>query len=442
MKKTMIVLSAIFALMSCNKVAPETETSSTIDASKLVFDFTIHNANDTKAVKSDWEDGDKVFIFFNGLTTAHVTTVYDGTSWTPTLNGTGSLPTSGKLTAVYLPYGNSLTASYASNWTFSETQYTYYMVAENVDYTVSSATDPATLSAEISMNTPDGFAHFYIADAAAGCTLMTDAVIPTGIASISSAGAVTETSDKAAGDAMTGYAYSSGYSFSGKLGTPIATYNGNGTAESNKNGFAYYFTYSDGTDNYAFFKHQTTAISGHPAINLPTLDSEKWFQTGSGHGVAINGKIWATVNVGATNPWDSGNYIISIESGIPSGWRVPSETDFYTLINNITKYWTSVKGMNGYIVVDTDAENGNFIFMPAAGYLDLDLDFDGNEVLIHGDVGSRGFYWSSSVYIHDENPRDVYGSYSSLDFGSSYYYFNDDSGDWPGMCVRLVKDEN
>ena len=32
MKKTMIVLSAVLALMSCNKVAPETETSGTIDA--------------------------------------------------------------------------------------------------------------------------------------------------------------------------------------------------------------------------------------------------------------------------------------------------------------------------------------------------------------------------------------------------------------------------
>ena len=57
MKKTMIVLSAIFALMSCNKVAPETETSGAIDASKLIFDITINNANDTKAVKDGWKTG-------------------------------------------------------------------------------------------------------------------------------------------------------------------------------------------------------------------------------------------------------------------------------------------------------------------------------------------------------------------------------------------------
>lgn len=70
--------------------------------------------------------------------------------------------------------------------------------------------------------------HFYIPDAIAGSTLMLDAVIPTGIASISSSGIVTETTDKSAGEAMTGYEYKGGYSFSGKLGTPITTRDGSG----------------------------------------------------------------------------------------------------------------------------------------------------------------------------------------------------------------------
>lgn len=45
--------------------------------------------------------------------------------------------------------------------------------------------------------------------------------------------------------------------------------------------------------------------------------------------------------------------------------------------------------MNGYIVIDTDAEKGNFIFLPAAG-----TGLGGN---ISG-VGSVGIYWSSTEY--------------------------------------------
>ena len=415
MKKTMIVLSAVLALMSCNKVAPETETCGTIDASKVVFNFTIKNADATKAVKSDWENGDKVFIFFNGLTTAHVTTVYNGTSWTPTLNGTGSLPATGKLTAVYLPYGNSLTASYASNWTFSETQYTYYMLAENVVYTVSSATDPATLSAEISMNNPDDFVHIYIADDSAtdgAYTLATDAVIPTGIASISSAGAVTETADKNAGDAMTGYAYEGGYSFSGKLVDSYEDDYGNDLSG------AYYFiktNVSDGSREDYFT--QAGTLAGHSAISLPANGNAKWIAVGADKWVDLGHSTikFATCNYGCTVPEAVGTTYTFDDANDLMSVTLPSEEQLEWLVddNNCTWTWMKVKGQTGMVVKSKTASG--FLFLPAS-------------------YGDNGNYWSSTPDVSplawrlgfDGNGHRDVGDYDRL----SYY------------CVRPVQNKN
>lgn len=85
MKKVMILLSAVLALVACNKETPSVQNDGTIDASKVVFDLTINYADDTKAVKSGWASGDKVYLFFEGVTTGYVVTEYNGSVWTPTL---------------------------------------------------------------------------------------------------------------------------------------------------------------------------------------------------------------------------------------------------------------------------------------------------------------------------------------------------------------------
>ena len=67
---------------------------------------------------------------------------------------------------------------------------------------------------------PDEYVQFFVEDGSAvdeAYTLGTDAVIPVGVASIAADGTITETSDKVAGNDMTGYAYQGGYLFSGKL---------------------------------------------------------------------------------------------------------------------------------------------------------------------------------------------------------------------------------
>ncbi len=67
-------------------------------------------------------------------------------------------------------------------------------------------------------------------------------------------------------------------------------------------------------------------------------------------------------------------------------WRMPTKEEYDELRNNCTWTWTTQSDINGYKVV---GPNGNYIFLPAAGYQ------DGTSL---NDVGSFGFYWSSSLF--------------------------------------------
>ena len=151
---------------------------------------------------------------------------------------------------------------------------------------------------------------------------------------------------------------------------------------------------------------------------------------------------WATCNVGATYPWDYGDYFAWGEISSKTdynwstyrycygssntmtkycsnsrygnngytdtkttldrwddvaheawggNWRMPTQSEIDELLNdeNCTWTWTTQNGVNGYKVTSKKAGyEGASIFLPAAGYLtDTSL----------GNAGSYGYYWSSSV---------------------------------------------
>ena len=169
-----------------------------------------------------------------------------------------------------------------------------------------------------------------------------------------------------------------------------------------------------------------------------------------------SGAKWATCNVGATSPESYGNYYAwgetapksnytwetykycngsydtmtkyCTESGYGYGyngftdgkttlelnddaaranwggkWRMPTEAEQNELRNNCAWTWTTQNGVMGYKV--TSKTNGNSIFLPAAG---ARLGTSVN------DVGSYGFYWSSS--LDESDPNDA----RCLDFDSDY----------------------
>ena len=84
-------------------------------------------------------------------------------------------------------------------------------------------------------------------------------------------------------------------------------------------------------------------------------------------------------------------------------WRMPTIAEFGELLYNTTKEWIQVNGVNGYKF--TSVNNGNSIFIPAAGIYS-DSSFN--------DRGFSGNIWSSS--LDDSSNVDAW----FLDFQSDY----------------------
>ena len=73
-------------------------------------------------------------------------------------------------------------------------------------------------------------------------------------------------------------------------------------------------------------------------------------------------------------------------------WRMPTDAEWFELRNadNCSWTWTSIDGVNGYKVQSKKSGyTDNWIFLPVAGYRYGDY-FD--------NVGSDGYYWSSSLF--------------------------------------------
>jgi uncharacterized protein (TIGR02145 family) len=103
-----------------------------------------------------------------------------------------------------------------------------------------------------------------------------------------------------------------------------------------------------------------------------------------------------------------------------NGWRMPTKEEFEELYNNTTVTWTQQNGVNGRLFT---ADNGNSLFLPAAGYR-------GSSSLYY--AGSLGYYWSSSLYT-DDPIFAWYFLFTSVGYG---VYYNDRNY---GHSVRAVR---
>lgn len=162
---------------------------------------------------------------------------------------------------------------------------------------------------------------------------------------------------------------------------------------------------------------------------------------------------WASCNVGATSPADSGTFyawgdVTPSESygwrdaasydksyattlgvdmdaatvALGDGWRMPTREEFEELITMCTWRQTTRDGMYGYEVV---ASNGNSIFLPAAGYR-----YD--TTLYHN--GLEGLYWSASSSVDGDNRRA-----SALHF-NTHERFIEDFYRYYGASIRAVRE--
>lgn len=157
-----------------------------------------------------------------------------------------------------------------------------------------------------------------------------------------------------------------------------------------------------------------------------------------------SGTLWATCNVGASRPEDYGNYFAWGETspkdtyewstykwsdGDFAGydfnkyntdddkavldlsddaayinwgpkWRMPSVNQWIELQDECDWQWTTINGIDGYLVKSN--YNKNSLFLPAAG-----IHRDGSLV---EDAGSRGYYWSRELQ-NDRYPAFAYHLY-------------------------------
>ena len=126
-----------------------------------------------------------------------------------------------------------------------------------------------------------------------------------------------------------------------------------------------------------------------------------WSKYTSGNATLESSDDAATVNLGGS-------------------WRMPTHAEWQELSKKCTWTWTSLNGINGYKV---SASNGNWIFLPAAGYrIGANLVY----------VGSEGYYWSSQVY--SSNVYDAWKMY----FVSRYRVPDDYNNRNFGYSVRPV----
>lgn len=101
-------------------------------------------------------------------------------------------------------------------------------------------------------------------------------------------------------------------------------------------------------------------------------------------------------------------------------WRLPTSEEFQELLDNCTREWTTLNGVNGRMF--TSKTNGKSIFLPAAG------DRWGTK---EGSQGVYGYYWSGSLSTYSS------GNAYRLNFNSGTEYTGDNFR-YRGFTIRPV----
>ncbi len=164
---------------------------------------------------------------------------------------------------------------------------------------------------------------------------------------------------------------------------------------------------------------------------------------------------WATCNVGASSPEDTGYYFawgetepkseyteansktygdasIGNIAGNPQydaaranwggSWRLPTKAEMQELLDSCTQKWTTQNGVEGRLF--TSKKNGKSIFLPAAGSrYGSSLSF----------AGESGYFWSASPY----ESYSYYAYYLYFGSGNAYWLW---SNRHDGHSVRPVSE--
>lgn len=468
MKKIIILcIAALFAVVSCNKEKVEPNQELT----QITFNLNASHpdeADATKAVKTGWEEGDVIFVFFSGTAAPkYLEMKREGGAWVfESKNGLALRNgTKGTMRAIYLPFGSDVTVGKDGyNYTFSRTDYTYYLTA-TLPYTV----EGGVVSGTFNMSWPIGFVQFsmpitdgintFFREGAGQYTLSESHITPTGIASISSDCSTINHSTRTPAEGMVGYYYGTGSDkcilFSGVLaagarGTEIpyafTFVNNNCTGD----------TYDDATYYLSGTKTWYTGDDLKRAIKFPYISSSSWTVLEPDF-VTVGGSMWAKWNVGATAVEGYGDYFswgaiypqykyeledytvglirADLDSAhdvacqkLGSSWRMPTRSEIIALESRVTSgTWTTVNGVNGWLIpADPGHESEGSLFLPATGYWD-------NELITPNEFG--GFWSRTFNHASTQARADVV---CAFDFDASSAYFTDEDEASYGASIRPV----
>ena len=159
MKKFIYAISALAVMMAVGCSKEDVETPS--PEYKLVVNMDKPSfGDDTRAVRTSWENGDVVYVVFDGdlydgaTAAKYLTLAYDGSSWTPTWVGTTIDEVAAKetktLRAVYV--NTPVTPEFWNNGQYltcdSTTKGVYVMQCKDGTYTVSDSTITLNIALE------------------------------------------------------------------------------------------------------------------------------------------------------------------------------------------------------------------------------------------------------------------------------------------------------
>ena len=309
MRNTLLFLGCIALLLAgCNKVVTEEEPAE--DAPRhLAVDIQVSVGSDTRAVKTGWSAGDKVYVVFDSFwkigNNGHLTLTYNGSSWISEFSDPGleqylldHANDSGEklLSAVYLSddlepdlsyyfdqyeFDGSEVVEYGIKVANHDNLKGFYLYDEMDTYTVADG----KLTAQIYLVVPRRTVHFFLsnisADKAGNYTLSCPNLYPFHFRGFYSwgnlgdsdlLGPVLDFAAIGSGEPIQAWPHDGGIAFVCGIRNSIAGQEADYLLTvTDNNG-----TPDDTTDDKMYMLNRTTSLDGREAIWLPSLSNYDW----------------------------------------------------------------------------------------------------------------------------------------------------------------------
>lgn len=323
MKKLIILFSAAIALVACAKV--ESEKQEVNPSTPVTFNVKVASTDTKAAAKSDWANGDVIYLVFKGITTKYLSLTYNSGKWNVSSSFVASdfsgLGGDYEFTAVHFPITvtPSLSAGTLSFTADGKPVYTYYMKEEGAAYTF----DGAAVSMTVNLTKADGYVQFHVPGIESGIanySFAANDVQPVACSSIdASTGAIAEVS-KNVGAAFGGFLDADGAVFSAKLtksGEQSYTFLLTSTEK------VYSFTKPRSLDAGTFYRFEEITDDGF--WTTKATESMDYVDLGLPSGLK-----WGRYHLGANNETDPGTFYMW---GEIEGDKLDGEDKFTKVFN-------------------------------------------------------------------------------------------------------------